>query len=210
MSDKFCFCLLIVVVRSRVLFLDTDQIPGEQSIKELDAIRIMTKAFFECGVPNEIVLVVCMHRAQAKLLQKGRSKVEVLTAGRSLIGRDTECMIVSLLPPPNIEQTSRGWEKYWRALNTAFTRVRGKLILVGSHGTMKTCRLATPFLGLVDQNKWTFTLPKDALTTSNKRGGPSSLTNPRASKARAVVGSQTAVKAIGSVTRDIIADIGFE
>ena len=199
-----------------MLFIDTDQVTGDQSFKECEIARIITETMCEGGVCEDNIGVVCTHRAQGKLLKrKLRSKIDILIAGRAVLGHDKECVIVSSTLPPSIpdehQQDNDALEKYWSSLYLVFTRARSKLVIVGSCNAIRSSGpLANQFLKVVlnDKERWSCVLDCDALESDTfpKRRASSVVGQSRQLKTR-VIGMQTAVEGIGGVTRDIIADL---
>lgn len=157
---------------NKVLYLNTDAIPNSMEINKEERIQNKMEAFLvqtivealcESGVPESALGVISVYRSQLKLINsllKHRKLVEKLTADR-FQGRDKDCVIITLVRSNQQNQIGELLQD-WRRLNVAFTRAKSKLIIVGSRRTLESASALCAFLKLLDDNKWSYALPKFA------------------------------------------------
>lgn len=107
--------LLIMVISSKAIFVDTDLVPAvesragglPQNLGEANMICQLVKSLVEGGVRPSQIGVLSLYRQQVKVLQHllhgvrmkdsdETERVEVLTTDRSQ-GRDKDCIIISLV-----------------------------------------------------------------------------------------------------------------
>jgi DNA replication ATP-dependent helicase Dna2 len=154
--------------------------------------RLVTQileAMLSGGVPAHQVGVISPWRAQLKTIHYHLSHrhipgIEVLTVDKYQ-GRDKDCIIISLVrsnPQKNVRLSLKraifldvlcadfihlyqvgSLLRDWRRVNVAFTRAKKKLIVFGSRSTMEGNHLLKAFLEIIDEKKWEYSLPVDAI-----------------------------------------------
>ncbi|GAB5585844.1 DNA replication endonuclease-helicase Dna2 [Umbelopsis nana] len=165
-------CWLEDVIDPRQVFMNTDAVPAQDSRVSANTLHNETEAtlvhqtvemLLAKGVHETKIGVITPYRSQLQLIArmlKGRERVEVHTIDKYQ-GRDKECVIVSLVRS-NPNGNTGDLLKDWRRLNVALTRAKRKLIVFGSRSTLSHAALFRSFLQLVDEHRWTYSLPKDA------------------------------------------------
>ncbi|KAI0225461.1 DNA replication endonuclease-helicase Dna2 [Massospora cicadina] len=143
-----CWILHAVDPSTRVVFLDTDGVPGldeksgdlTSNPTEVALTTQLVQALTLGGIDGGQIGILSPYRAQLAPLiaaiQPSAPSVEVLTVDRAQ-GRDKDCIIISMVrsnPGCNVGELLRDW----RRLNVAFTRARHKLIVVGSASTLSS------------------------------------------------------------------------
>ncbi|CAM0138530.1 DNA replication endonuclease-helicase Dna2 [Umbelopsis sp. WA50703] len=171
-NGSSCWLEHVIDPKRAVLFVDTDQVPAEESrlsgtvihnTQEATLVHQTVEMLLSMGVSETKVGVITPYRSQLRLIQqllKGRERVEVHTIDKYQ-GRDKECVVVSLVRS-NANGLTGDLLKDWRRLNVALTRAKRKLIVFGSRSTLQHASLFRSFLQLVEDNGWIFTLAKDA------------------------------------------------
>ncbi|KAK9768425.1 DNA replication endonuclease-helicase Dna2 [Basidiobolus ranarum] len=169
--SKHCWLRKLIIPESKVLFVDTDEVPGPDSRPgeliqndiEAQLIHHFVEALTVCGVPESAIGVISPYRSQLKIithLLQLHSNIEIHTIDKYQ-GRDKDCILISLVrsnPAQNVGELLRDW----RRINVAFTRARKKLIIFGSLSTLRGTHLFGEFLNLMETNNWIYHLPKDA------------------------------------------------
>ncbi|GAA5984572.1 hypothetical protein JCM10908_003406 [Rhodotorula pacifica] len=158
-----------------VIFADTDALPArerrEQSLidnaSEAALIKELVAGLTSAGAAEEDIAVITPYRQQVKLIAhelSGTSGVEILTADRSQ-GRDKECIIISLVRS-NTTSNAVDLLKDRRRINVCLTRAKSKLIIIGSRSTVASAPVMKELLDLVQERRWIYNLPADALVGS--------------------------------------------
>ncbi|KAJ3139764.1 Tripartite DNA replication factor [Physocladia obscura] len=171
-SVNECWIQHVVNAHRRVVFVNTDGIPGFeksgqllQNNVEADLVGQVVKFLRLSGVEQDEIGVMSPYRLQLKLIRHelecwGESEVETLTVDKSQ-GRDKAAIIVSLVrsnSKGNVGELLRDW----RRLNVAFTRAKQKLIIFGSKSTLNQSLVFSDFLKLMDERRWIIDLDTDA------------------------------------------------
>ncbi len=158
--------------QSKVVFLDTDKLPGLEERKkdgysnsvEAKIIKCLVETLFLCDVAPESIGVLSVYREQLKVLNEmlGQHKgLQIMTADK-FQGTDKECVIISLVRS-NDKHLVGDLLRDWRRLNVAITRAKSKLIIVGSKKTLETLEMLKTFLNVIKENDWLYQLPPNAL-----------------------------------------------
>ena len=143
------------------------------------------------GVPASGIGVMTHYRSQLALLKHGLrsfSDLEMHTADR-FQGRDKEVIILSLVRS-NEAKSIGELLKDWRRINVAFTRAKSKLLVIGSRDTLKgtgpnknaSKEMVAKFVELMEERKWIYDLPRDALDNHLLEEGATQITASGASR----------------------------
>ncbi|KAK9480811.1 hypothetical protein V1514DRAFT_324525 [Lipomyces japonicus] len=160
-----CWVTDLLDDRIKVSFVDTDEIPGRESIAggrlqnivEAQLITTLTGTLVDCGVPEKDIGVISIYRGQLSLLSTtlGRwPKIELQTVDK-FQGRDKECVIVSLVRS-NDDRDVGDLLTDWRRLNVSLTRARSKLIIFGSRTTLRQVKMLEKFFQIVETKGWVY------------------------------------------------------
>lgn len=189
---------------SKVLLLETDSMGARQGMVQAKVAVCLKKALVASGVPETDIGLFCTNRAQLKelrmLLPKG-GEGAVLTLDRWQ-GSEMTCTIICLA-----DNNTTELEQYWRKLISGFSRAKQKLLLIGSRTELQPCQLQERFLAIVDQEKWTLSLPK-AIFSRPIFDTDSIGSTPDQGRRLATVHvkgpSKKALSRIGPITRDVV------
>lgn len=110
-------------------------------------------------MPASEIGVITPYRQQIKLLVyllEHAPGVEIITADKAQ-GRDKACVIMTMVRS-NEEGQVGDLLRDWRRINVCLTRARQKLILIGSHSTLKGSEILHNFLKLVGRRGWIYGL----------------------------------------------------
>lgn len=173
-GDKDFWMKWVLNEQNRVIFLDHDLVPayetanGEKIENKTEALLIwqIVEALTLCGVEQQQIGVMSLYRAQIRLLNKylmGKDDIEVLTADQ-FQGRDKDVVVISLVRS-NKENKVGDLLQEWRRINVAITRSKSKLIILGSKSTLSQGGgILKEFLSLIQQEKWIYKLPPNAVS----------------------------------------------
>ncbi|KAG0655738.1 Tripartite DNA replication factor [Monosporozyma unispora] len=173
--ENGCWLSDVLNPEEKVVFIDYDKISviietsdGDNitNVGEVELIKLCLEGMLECGVICEDIGVMSLYRAQLRLLKRKLSAyetdgLEILTADQ-FQGRDKKCIIISMVRC-NSELHGGALLKELRRVNVAMTRAKSKLIIVGSKKTIGSVKEIHGFMNLLEENKWMYTLPADAL-----------------------------------------------
>ncbi|KAJ9075154.1 DNA replication endonuclease-helicase Dna2, variant 2 [Entomophthora muscae] len=173
-SPRTCWIMKTIEPESRVIFFDTDAVPGldekladvTSNPTEVALVSQIVQALALGGIAGDRIGIVSPYRSQLTLLsaaiQPSFPSVEVLTIDRAQ-GRDKDCIILSMVrsnPGCNVGDLLRDW----RRINVAITRARHKLIIVGSVSTLSFGggAVLSQLVALAQSRQWLYALPRDA------------------------------------------------
>jgi len=169
-GDESSWILKLVDPAKRVVFLDTDDVPGKESSStsgtcnhtEANLIAQIMAAYQLAQVKIEQFGVISPYRAQLKVLiesLKGVAPgVEILTVDKYQ-GRDKDCIIISMVRSNDALRVGK-LLRDWQRANVAFTRARCKLIIIGSASTLASREPYSDFIKLVEDKGWIMKLSK--------------------------------------------------
>ena len=168
----------------KMVLLDTDAVPAPEEQHALtDALQssryghggvhnptearlshLLIDTLVECGLPPSQLAFVSPYKAQLEEVRKllrGRSlAVERLTIDKCQ-GRDFNVVILSLVRS-NTQGRIGTLLSDWRRLNVALSRARCKMIVVGSHRTLRHSQMLSGLLELSEARGWCLELPPAA------------------------------------------------
>ena len=134
--------------RKPLLFLDTDAIPGLETVKggegrrvsnlvEIRIVRQLVTTLLDCGTPSTEVGVITPYVKQSKKIELAlhHRGVEVSTVDKYQ-GREKSCIIISMVRSNEQHRIGR-LLKDVRRINVALTRAKNKLIIIGSQSTLR-------------------------------------------------------------------------
>ncbi|KAI6714596.1 hypothetical protein JHW43_002860 [Diplocarpon mali] len=177
-----CWIRDLVDPATKVSFINTDPLlplsreeaKGNRIVNPTEAsvCTQLVESLLSVGVPACNIGIMTHYRSQLSLLKdsmRAHPKIEMHTADR-FQGRDKEVIILSLVRS-NEAKSIGELLKDWRRINVAFTRAKTKLLVVGSKDTLM-CKgpdesgeeeMVSKFVRLMDEKRWMYDLPKDAL-----------------------------------------------
>ncbi|KAJ3176332.1 Tripartite DNA replication factor [Geranomyces variabilis] len=159
-----CWLRRLLKPENRVVFLNTDEVPGPeirpsndrvQNDVEATLVAQCVEALLRCGVDEQDIGVISPYRSQLKAIGqalRSRRNVAIQTVDK-FQGSDKECVIVSLVrsnSTGNVGELLRDW----RRINVAFTRAKKKLIIIGSRQTLNHTGVFPEFFKIIDEKKW--------------------------------------------------------
>jgi DNA replication ATP-dependent helicase Dna2 len=177
-----CWLRDILDPEIKVAFINTDPLlpisreeaKGNRIVNLTEAALVtqLVTSLLTIGVPASSIGVMTHYRSQLALLKnnlRAHTDVEMHTADR-FQGRDKEVIILSLVRS-NGARSIGELLKDWRRINVAFTRAKTKLLVVGSRETLKgkekaeeeELEMVARFVGLMEERRWVYDLPRDAL-----------------------------------------------
>ncbi|KAK9368011.1 DNA replication factor Dna2-domain-containing protein [Lipomyces kononenkoae] len=180
-QSERCWIADILAEETKVVFVDTDGVPGKESKKgdriqnevEAKLVTQLTESLIMSGVGQESIGIITVYRAQLKLVSNGVKKkygnVEMQTVDK-FQGRDKECVIISLVRS-NEDNVVGELLTDWRRLNVTFTRARSKLVIFGSKRTLMAVGMLAKFFELVESKGWIYRLERDAQLLHRGEGG---------------------------------------
>ncbi|KAJ3168668.1 Tripartite DNA replication factor [Geranomyces variabilis] len=163
-DSEGCWLRRMLKPENRVVFLNTDEVPGpeirpsnDRVQNDVEAILVAqcVEALLRCGVDEQDMGVISPYRSQLKTIGqalRNRRNVAIQTVDK-FQGSDKECAIVSLVrsnPTGNVGELLRDW----RRINVAFTRAKKKLIIIGSRQTLNNTGVFPEFFKIIDEKKW--------------------------------------------------------
>lgn len=133
-----------------------------------------------CGVDPSNIGVMTLYRAQLNLIRKSidterYNGLEILTADQ-FQGRDTECIIISLVRS-NDQNSAGSLLRELRRVNVALTRAKSKLIIIGSKKTIASTPEMSDLVNYIHEKNWMYELPSDFLNAYNFRIEEGSIPN---------------------------------
>lgn len=145
-----------------------DVVNGSRIVNPIEAnlCTQLVEALISCGIPARSIGVITFYRSQLSLLKQNLRHhfpgLEMHTADK-FQGRDKEVIILSCVRS-NQENYVGDLLSDWRRVNVAFTRARTKLLVLGSKSTLRNGNeLLGKYVKLVEQQGWTYDLPKSAV-----------------------------------------------
>ncbi|CUM63448.1 uncharacterized protein PRCAT00001023001 [Priceomyces carsonii] len=161
----------ILKMENKVLFLNHDQVPGNErkvgekieNMVEVELTKQIVEGLICCGVKQNDIGVMSLYRSQLKLLRRALNAtqdIEILTADQ-FQGRDKECIVISLVRS-NAEGQIGDLIKEWRRVNVAITRSKSKLIILGSKSTLSSAESTRSFVEVLSEKGWVYDLPFNA------------------------------------------------
>ncbi|KAJ5183634.1 hypothetical protein N7492_001250 [Penicillium capsulatum] len=177
--------------------LETSLGKGQRVVSHMETVLCsqIVEAFIACGIPARNIGVITFYRSQLALLRQAlrhhAPDLEMHTTDK-FQGRDKEVVILSCVRS-NSENHVGDLLRDWRRLNVAFTRARTKLLVVGSHSTLRNGNeILEKYVSLVDNKGWVYHLPPGAadshvfpssvMESSQMTGSAKSKPSPRAHK----------------------------
>lgn len=174
--------------------LETSLGKGQRVVNHIETTLCsqLVEAFIACGIPARNIGVITFYRSQLALLRQNlrhhAPELEMHTTDK-FQGRDKEVVILSCVRS-NSENHVGDLLRDWRRLNVAFTRARTKLLVIGSHSTLRGGnKILEKYVRLVDSKGWIYNLPPGAtdshvfqtpvLESSQMTGSAKSKTSPR-------------------------------
>ncbi|GFF98156.1 DNA replication ATP-dependent helicase/nuclease dna2 [Aspergillus lentulus] len=126
----------------------------------------LVESLVSCGIPGRNIGVITFYRSQLSLLKQNLRRylpeLEMHTADK-FQGRDKEVVILSCVRS-NADNNVGDLLRDWRRINVAFTRARTKLLVIGSKSTLRDGNdLLRKYISMVEERRWIYDLPKDAL-----------------------------------------------
>ena len=180
--------------------LETAQGKGQRVVNHIEILLCsqLVDALIACGIPASSIGVITFYRSQLALLRQSLRRhtpdLEMHTTDK-FQGRDKEIVILSSVRS-NAENHVGDLLRDWRRVNVAFTRARTKLLVLGSHSTLRDGNeVLHKYVRLVEDKGWLYNLPHGAADShffpSTALGSsqmpfesPSKLSMPGSAKAR--------------------------
>ncbi|KAG0649780.1 DNA replication nuclease DNA2 [Hyphodiscus hymeniophilus] len=193
-TSSKCWLRNLIDPETKVAFINTDPLlpvsreeaKGNRIVNTTEATIVtqLVSSLLSTGVPASSIGVMTHYRSQLALLKhnlRRHNDVEMHTADR-FQGRDKEVIILSLVRS-NEARSIGELLKDWRRINVAFTRAKTKLLVVGSKETLKgredgpgETEMVARFVGLMEERRWVYDLPADALESHYFDDGSSQAT----------------------------------
>jgi DNA replication ATP-dependent helicase Dna2 len=157
--------LLNLLLRTKVIFINTDTIPHSQESSTAETIQNSTECKIVCqilanllshGASSKQIGILSFYNSQLQIIKSEIPEfcndLELLTIDKSQ-GRDKECIIVSFVRS-NTEGNGGNLLQDWRRINVLLTRAKRKLVLVGSKSTLRNVPILDQLLSLLqDQSQ---------------------------------------------------------